>query len=82
MAGRRGHPTHHRKVLGLKAGRKNNPPKDGGGKAEEGENWGETTEEYEEDESYQFSKMPGEQWREHMPNYLQIASDYGVGCLR
>ncbi len=49
--------------------------------ADDEEYWEENPEEYEEDEYYQFSKIPREQWGEHMPNYLQIASDYGVGCL-
>ena len=45
------------------------------------EYWEEDPEEYEEDEYYQMSKIPREQWGEHMPDYLQIGSDYGVGCV-
>ena len=41
------------------------------------EYWEEDPEEYEEDEYYQMSKIPREQWGEHMPDYLQIGSDYG-----
>lgn len=49
--------------------------------ADDEEYWEESPEEYEEDEYFQFSKIPREQWGEHMPNYLQIGSDYGVGCV-
>ncbi len=45
------------------------------------EYWEESPEEYEDEEHYQLSKIPREQWKEHVPNYLQIGSDYAAGVV-
>jgi len=48
---------------------------------EDQEHWEEAPEEYEDDEYYQLSQIPREQWKEHVPNYLQIGSDYAAGVV-
>lgn len=48
---------------------------------EDKEYWEENPEECTDDEYYQFSKIPKEQWKEHVLNYLQIGSDYAAGVV-
>lgn len=43
--------------------------------------WEETPEDREEDEYYQFSLIPKEQWKEAVSNYLYIGSDYAAGVV-
>lgn len=47
--------------------------------------YGDNPEEGADDEYYQFtqflSKIPREQWAEHVTNYLEIGSDYGAGVV-
>lgn len=43
--------------------------------------WENSPEKYEDEEHYQLSKVPKEQWKEHVSNYLQIGSDYAAGVV-
>ncbi|MDE7417871.1 MAG: SMI1/KNR4 family protein [Lachnospiraceae bacterium] len=43
--------------------------------------WEETPEDREEDEYYQFSQIPKEQWKEFVLNHLYIGSDYAAGVV-
>jgi len=45
------------------------------------EYWEASPEEYEDEEHYQFSKIPKERWKEQVSNYLQIGSDYAAGVV-
>ncbi|MDE7275159.1 MAG: SMI1/KNR4 family protein [Lachnospiraceae bacterium] len=43
--------------------------------------WEETPEDRAEDEYYQLSQIPREQWKESVLNYLYIGSDYAAGVV-
>lgn len=43
--------------------------------------WARAPKKYEENEYYQFSKIPREQWKDKVSNYLQIGSDYAAGVV-
>lgn len=46
------------------------------------EDWEEAPEEYEDDELYQLSKLPKEEWGRKVDNFLLIGSDYGAGIVK
>ena len=48
---------------------------------EDREYWEENPEEYADNEYFQFSKMPKEQWSSRVADYLLIGSDYGAGVV-
>lgn len=48
---------------------------------EDKEYWEENPEEYADNEYFQFSKIPKEQWPSRVADYLEIGSDYGAGVV-
>ena len=49
---------------------------------EDKEYWEENPEDCDDDEYYQFSQIPKEQWYEFVKDYLQIGSDYAAGVVK
>lgn len=49
--------------------------------ADYAEEWEEDPEFYKEDELYQLSQLPQEQWKSKVLNFLEIGSDYGAGIV-
>lgn len=45
------------------------------------EDWNAAPSQYADDFCFQLSKIPREQWPEHIPNYLEIGSDYSAGVV-
>ena len=48
---------------------------------EDKETWAKNPEEYEDDEYYQLSQVPKEEWMDYIDDLLLIGSDYGAGIV-